>query len=43
MQIKKKFTDESFGTADQDVILNKPNMADTTIEGNNTFSMFILT
>ena len=32
MQIKKKFTDESFGTPDTDVILNKPNMVNATIE-----------
>ena len=33
MQIKKKkFTDESFVTADPDVILNLPNMTDATLE-----------
>ena len=32
MQLKKKFSDKSFGTADPDVILNKPNMVDATTE-----------
>ena len=32
MQLKKKFSDESFGSTDPDVILKKPNMADANIE-----------
>ena len=32
MQIKKKFTDESFGTPDSGVMLNKANMVNATIE-----------
>ena len=32
MQIKKKFTDESFGNPDPDVILNKANNINATIE-----------
>ena len=32
MQLNKKFSDESFGTADPDVILNKPNIAEATIK-----------
>ena len=32
MQLKKKFSDESFGTANPVVIMNKPNMVDASTE-----------